>query len=76
MTIKKISVKDILAFMPDDDKVYVVFYAYGIYYGSSHADGLETVKDCKEQLRYDCLNAHVTSMSSEDGFVIDAEIVY
>ena len=65
MTKKKLKVKDILALMTDNSKANVVFYAYGIYYGSALADGMETVKDCKEQLRYDCLNAVVTSLSIE-----------
>ncbi len=61
---KKLLVKDILNVMPDDLQIDCVFYAYGIHYAQSRNDGMMTVKECKEGLRYDCLNALVASIKT------------
>lgn len=76
---KKLLVKDVLNIIDDKQVVNCVFYAYGVYYASSFDDGMKTTADCKEGLRYDCLNAKVLKINpSEDGSrqVIHAEIVH
>lgn len=42
------------------EKVDVVITAYGIYYGSSVCDDLDTAADCLEHLAYDAKVAKVT----------------
>lgn len=82
---KKILVSDILNIMDDTDKVCVMLYAYGVYYGDTQRDGMDTVKDCKDQMNHHCINALVTRIRCErtgtDVFaethvVIQAEIVH
>lgn len=59
---KKLLVKDILDTIIDDTNVDCRFYAYGIFYASSMADGMKTAKECKEGMNYDCLHAVVSSI--------------
>lgn len=74
---KKILVQDILNMMDDSDKVCVILYAYGIYYGDTERDGMNTVTDCKSQMNYDCIHALVTRIKTgNDQVVIQAEIVH
>lgn len=74
---KKILVQDILNIMDDSDKVCVILYAYGIYYGDTERDGMNTVAECKDQMNYDCIRALVTRIKTEqDHVVIQAEIVH
>lgn len=63
--------------MDETDKVCVMIYAYGIYYGDTLRDEMHTVKDCKDQMNLNCINAQVTRIRSEhDHVVIQAEIVH
>lgn len=74
---KKILVSDILNIMDDTDKVCVILYAYGVYYGDTQRDGMITVKDCKDEMNYDCIHALVTRIRNEnDHVVIHGEIVH
>jgi hypothetical protein len=76
---KQILVQDILNIMNDSDKVCVILYAYGMYYGDTQRDGMDTVNDCKDQMNYDCIHALVTRIRTDDhreGVVIHAEIVH
>ena len=59
---KQLTVSDILNVMGDSQPVVCSFTAYGVPYADSYTDGMRTAKDCKEQLRYDCLNALVTGI--------------
>ena len=80
----QILVKQILELMEESTPVAVILYAYGVYYGDTNNDGMETVKDCKEQMNYDCINAMVTRIYLESvgkqkqkqKIVICAEIVH
>lgn len=77
MAKKKILVKDILATMEDDEKVVITFFAYGIWYANSWNDNMRTVRDCKENLRYDCIVAQVGRITVKDGILnMGAEIVH
>ena len=65
--------------MDDTDKVCVMLYAYGVYYGDTHRDGMHTVSECKDQMNYDCIHALVTRISTNqhcEGVIIQAEIVH
>lgn len=79
---KQILVQDILNIMDDTDKVCVILYAYGMYYGDTQRDGMVTVKDCKDQMNHNCINALVTRIRTNDErdeeahVVIQAEIVH
>lgn len=82
---KQFVVSDILNIMEESDKVCVILYAYGVYYGNTMNDGMNTVAECKDQMNYDCINALVTRIRCErtgtDVFaethvVIQAEIVH
>lgn len=74
---KQILVQDILNIMNDSDKVCVMLYAYGVYYGDTKRDGMNTVAECKDQMNYDCIHALVTRIRTEnDHVVIQAEIVH
>lgn len=84
MAKKIIRVEDILNLMYDDDKVYVSFYAYGMSYAQSWNDGFKTVKECKENFRFDCKRAVVGRIEEAHSFDgeamgavhIKAEMVY
>lgn len=75
---KKILVKDILNLMEGTDEVNVQLYAYGVFYGQSSADGLNTVEQVKEKMIYDGLNARVGRIRvDEHGHLsIGAEMVH
>jgi len=79
---KPILVSDILDIMNETDKVCVMLYAYGVYYGDTQRDGMQTVKDCKDEMNYDCIHALVTRIRTNDErddhahVVIQAEIVH
>lgn len=77
---KKLLVSDILNIMDDADKVCVILYAYGVYYGDTERDDMHTVAECKDQMNYDCKNALVTRIRTDqhlnDHVVIQAEIVH
>lgn len=74
---KQILVSDILDMMNETDKVCVILYAYGVYYGDTQRDGMQTVAECKDQMNYDCIHALVTRIRTEnDHVVIQAEIVH
>ena len=80
---KKLKVQDILNVMSKDQEVECSFTAYGVSYASSWNDGMRTVQDCLDGLRYDCLNALVTgirlnrTVDNEHHFVqINGEIVH
>ena len=62
MAKKKLVVSDILNAMEDNQKVICSFTAYGVGYANSWRDGMRTVSDCKDRLRYDCTNAVVTGV--------------
>lgn len=59
MPTKKITVKDILELMWENDRVIVRFYAYGIPCANTWEDNMETVSECLFNMRYECLNAKV-----------------
>ena len=59
MAKKFVRVEDILKLMCDEDEVYVSFYAYGMSYAQSWVDGFKTVKECKDNFKYDCKRAMV-----------------
>lgn len=77
MTKKKITVKNILELMKKDDIVIVTLYAFGIPYASTWKEGMGTVSECLDQMRYNCLNAKVFRIerdwarSYKDGVVED-----
>lgn len=76
---KKYLVKDILNLFTDDShEVCCMLYAYGVYYADTIKDGMKTVKDCKENMNYDCINAMVTGIrfDENDLMIIQAEIVH
>ena len=82
---KQILVQDILNIMDDSDNVCVMLYAYGVYYGDTQRDGMNTVAECKDQMNYDCIHALVTRIRcervgsdifAETHVVIHAEIVH
>lgn len=62
MAKKKITVKDVLSMMPEDQKVIVEFFAYGMHYADNCRDNLPRVKDCLEHFRTDLLNAKVSTI--------------
>jgi hypothetical protein len=72
---KKILVQDILNIMDDTDKVCVILYAYGCYYADTQRDGMFTVKECKDQMNYDCINALVTRIRTNHEYDEDAHVV-
>ena len=76
MAKKKITVKDLLGLTNNEQRVVITFYAYGSIYGNSLDSG-KTAEELLENMRYDCLNATVNSMFTEDdGFLcITASIV-
>lgn len=77
MAKKKITVKDLLELTKyHEQRVVITFYAYGSIYGDSLDSG-KTAEELLENMRYDCLNATVNSMFTEDnGFLcITASIV-
>ena len=85
MAKKNILVKDILEMFDEkSDDLVIVFYAYGIYYASTSADNLITVKEIKEHLRNDCLRAKVFKIKPKCEFgeiskpyvTVLAEMVY
>ena len=61
---QKITVKNILELMEKDDIVIVTFYAFGIPYASTLKDGIGTVSECLDRLRYACLDAKVFKIES------------
>lgn len=74
---KQILVSDILDMMNETDKVCVMLYAYGVYYGDTVRDGMHTVAECKDQMNYDCIHALTTRIRTEnDHVVIQGEIVH
>lgn len=76
---KKFLVSDILNVMDETDKVTVILYAYGVYYGDTQRDGMDTVQDCKDQMNHHCINALVTRIRTDEhreGVIIQAEIVH
>ena len=69
MAKKNILVKDILEMFDEkSDDLVIVFYAYGIYYASTIADNLITVKEIKDRLRNDCLRAKVFKIEPKGDF--------
>ena len=76
MAKKKIAVKDLLGLTNNEQRVVITFYAYGSIYGNSLDSG-KTAEELLENMRYDCMNATVNSMFTEDnGFLcITASIV-
>ena len=52
--------KQILKVTDPKQRVHVEVYAYGIFYASTVADGMETVGDVIERARKDVLDAKVT----------------
>lgn len=62
MAKKKILVSDILDLLDDGTKINCSFTAYGVSYADSWNDGMRTVADCKDRLRHECLNAHLTGV--------------
>lgn len=77
---KQILVSDILNLMNDADKVCVILYAYGIYYGDTHRDEMFTVEQCKAEMNHNCINALVTRIRTDEQLlnctIIQAEIVH
>ncbi len=74
---KELLVDDVLEKMPDSARVVCVFYAFGIYYGDTQRDSMNTVKQCKENMNYDCKKALITKIeASQDAVHICAEIVH
>lgn len=74
-------VRNLLKLVRDDDYCNVVLYAYGIYYAETFVDGMRTVADIKEKLRYDGMQAKVFRICSMEYdekpyVVICAELVY
>lgn len=59
---KEVVISDILNVMDEDQLVVCTFSAYGVGYADSWTDGMRTVKECKDRLRYDCLNSIVTGV--------------
>lgn len=52
--------KQLLKVTNPKQRVHVQVYAYGIFYGSTVADGMNTVEDVLAQVRKDVLDAKVT----------------
>ena len=74
---KKMNVEQMLHLVPQDEEVEIHFYAYGIWYASSWADGMKYSEECLKGLRYDCLEATVTAVlvgNPNKRLVIRAEI--
>lgn len=53
-------VRDLLRVLDPQMKVDVVITAYGMYFGSSRCEDLDTVQDCLDHLTYDAKLAKVT----------------
>ena len=71
MVTKKITVKDMLKLMPEDQNVIVEFYAYGMHYADNVRDNLPTVKDCLENFRADLLRATVARVKESYQWNVD-----
>lgn len=52
--------KQLLKVTNPKQRVHVQVYAYGIFYGSTVADGMKTAEDVLAQVRKDVLDAKVT----------------
>lgn len=82
MAKKNILVKDILGLFKDSDEINIIFYSYGIWWGSTANDNLDTVGDMKNRLINECLRAKIFEMEvvNFDGITpflrVKAEMVY
>lgn len=61
---KKITAKDILSLMDEEQEVIIAVYAYGISYANSWTDGFSTVNECLHHVREDILSARVCGVES------------
>ena len=69
MKVKEIPVERLLELMKEGQKVHVIYYAYGVYWGTS-ADSGTTAQELLDNMRYDCLKARVFGITDKDGTII------